>query len=98
MRLSEFCFIMSNPIRTAILQYIHDTGSVTIRDIAGALFGAPTNVVPVRMHLRVLHEAGLCQRVKIGRELYYAPVENPEVVRFIIGQLEKLFDLTDLTI
>ena len=94
MRLSDFCFILAVPIRIAILQYIKDNGSVTIRDISGALFGAPTNIVPVRRHLRILYTTGLCQRIKIGRELYYAPAAQPEAVTFAIQQLQKLFELS----
>ena len=91
MKLSELCLILAVPIRVAILQYLHDNSPCTVRDVARVLFGAPTNVVPVRRHLRELCSAGLCQRVKIGREQFYTLASNPEALEFAIQQLRKLF-------
>jgi len=62
---------------------------MTVQDIAKVFVASTTMDVSVRRHLRILCDAGLCDRVLVGREFFYSLC--PNVARKLTEELEDLF-------
>jgi len=83
------CKALGSTIRVAIVELLRDHGTMTVQDLAKEFLGAPTMDVSVRRHLQTLCDAGLCERVMVGREFFYSFC--PNIARKLTEELEDLF-------
>ena len=92
MTLTKQCKALGSAIRVAIIDLLRDRGTMTVQDIADEFIGSPTMDVSVRRHLRILCDAGLCDRVMIGREFFYSVC--PTEARQLSYKITELFSRT----
>ena len=71
MTVTNRCKALGSAIRVAILDVLRETSPMTLLEIADEFLGAASLPTTLRRHLQILCDAGLCERVAIGRKFYY---------------------------
>lgn len=92
--MQRVCGALAVNLRIEIVRFVRKRESVTVREVADTLFGSPERMIPVRRHLQILCDAGLLQRVQIGREYTYTCAGRVSLFT-AIEQMRALFGYYD---
>jgi len=92
--LQSVCKALSSTVRIAVVQFIREHEPASVQQVASAFFGSPERPLPARRVLKVLREAGLCTRVRIGREDFYTYTGHL-VLPVLVAELRTLLGEDD---
>lgn len=78
---------MGDPTRWRLLSLLHERGEMCVCELLDEVEGTQSNL---SMHLRLLHNAGLVRREKVGKFVFYSL--DPAVVEELLTALRAGLD------